>query len=54
MKAEHIRNQMAENPYDSTALLLSALDETACKFIYKETCSNTFKYMTFIRGSAGH
>uniref|UniRef100_A0A672YGY3 X-prolyl aminopeptidase (aminopeptidase P) 2, membrane-bound n=1 Tax=Sphaeramia orbicularis TaxID=375764 RepID=A0A672YGY3_9TELE len=32
MKVEHIRNQMADNPYDSTALLLSALDESAWLF----------------------
>lgn len=32
MKVEHIRTQMKENPYGPTALLLSALDETACKY----------------------
>uniref|UniRef100_A0A667ZSE0 Xaa-Pro aminopeptidase 2 n=1 Tax=Myripristis murdjan TaxID=586833 RepID=A0A667ZSE0_9TELE len=32
MKVEHIRNQMGENPYQPTALLLSALDETAWLF----------------------
>uniref|UniRef100_A0AAQ5X2X0 X-prolyl aminopeptidase (aminopeptidase P) 2, membrane-bound n=1 Tax=Amphiprion ocellaris TaxID=80972 RepID=A0AAQ5X2X0_AMPOC len=31
-KVEHIRNQMRDNPYEPTALLLSALDETACKY----------------------
>lgn len=31
MKVEHVRNQMRDNPYEPTALLLSALDETACK-----------------------
>ncbi|KAM7417374.1 hypothetical protein PAMA_017163 [Pampus argenteus] len=32
MKVEHIRNQMRDNPYEPTALLLSALDETAWLF----------------------
>lgn len=32
MKVEHIRTQMRENPYEPTALLLSALDETAWLF----------------------
>ncbi|XP_077433856.1 xaa-Pro aminopeptidase 2 isoform X2 [Vanacampus margaritifer] len=32
MKVEQIRNQMKENPYQPTALLLSALDETAWLF----------------------
>ncbi|KAJ4945697.1 hypothetical protein JOQ06_023376 [Pogonophryne albipinna] len=32
MKVEHIRNQIRENPYEPTALLLSALDETAWLF----------------------
>ncbi|XP_019739589.1 xaa-Pro aminopeptidase 2 [Hippocampus comes] len=32
MKVEQIRNQMKENPYKPTALLLSALDETAWLF----------------------
>uniref|UniRef100_A0AAY4BZC4 Xaa-Pro aminopeptidase 2 n=1 Tax=Denticeps clupeoides TaxID=299321 RepID=A0AAY4BZC4_9TELE len=32
MKVEHIRNVMKENPYQPTALLLSALDETAWLF----------------------
>ncbi|XP_062416548.1 xaa-Pro aminopeptidase 2 [Pungitius pungitius] len=32
MKVEHIRNQMRDNPYGPTALLLSALDETAWLF----------------------
>ncbi|XP_054453748.1 xaa-Pro aminopeptidase 2 [Anoplopoma fimbria] len=32
MKVEHIRNQIADNPYEPTALLLSALDETAWLF----------------------
>lgn len=32
MKVEQIRNQMKESPYEPTALLLSALDETACKY----------------------
>uniref|UniRef100_A0AAZ3RYH6 X-prolyl aminopeptidase (aminopeptidase P) 2, membrane-bound n=1 Tax=Oncorhynchus tshawytscha TaxID=74940 RepID=A0AAZ3RYH6_ONCTS len=31
MKVEHIRTQMTDNPYKPTAVLLSALDETACK-----------------------
>lgn len=31
-KVEHIRNQMRDNPYEPTALLLSALDETAWLF----------------------
>ncbi|KAM8909807.1 xaa-Pro aminopeptidase 2 isoform 2-T2 [Spinachia spinachia] len=31
-KVEHIRSQMRENPYGPTALLLSALDETAWLF----------------------
>ncbi|KAG7266525.1 hypothetical protein CRUP_036541 [Coryphaenoides rupestris] len=31
MKVEEIRVEMAMNPYKPTALLLSALDETACK-----------------------
>uniref|UniRef100_A0A8C4EEU2 X-prolyl aminopeptidase (aminopeptidase P) 2, membrane-bound n=1 Tax=Dicentrarchus labrax TaxID=13489 RepID=A0A8C4EEU2_DICLA len=32
MKVEHIRNQIMDNPYEPTALLLSALDETAWLF----------------------
>nr|XP_040030408.1 xaa-Pro aminopeptidase 2 [Gasterosteus aculeatus aculeatus] len=32
MKVEHVRNQMRDNPYEPTALLLSALDETAWLF----------------------
>uniref|UniRef100_A0A671WAF6 X-prolyl aminopeptidase (aminopeptidase P) 2, membrane-bound n=1 Tax=Sparus aurata TaxID=8175 RepID=A0A671WAF6_SPAAU len=32
MKVDHIRNQMRDNPYEPTALLLSALDETAWLF----------------------
>lgn len=32
MKVEHIRNQIRDNPYEPTALLLSALDETAWLF----------------------
>uniref|UniRef100_A0A4W6FVL1 X-prolyl aminopeptidase (aminopeptidase P) 2, membrane-bound n=1 Tax=Lates calcarifer TaxID=8187 RepID=A0A4W6FVL1_LATCA len=32
MKVEHIRNEMRDNPYQPTALLLSALDETAWLF----------------------
>ncbi|XP_049618231.1 xaa-Pro aminopeptidase 2 [Syngnathus scovelli] len=32
MKVEQIRNHMKENPYEPTALLLSALDETAWLF----------------------
>ncbi|XP_070692654.1 xaa-Pro aminopeptidase 2 [Pempheris klunzingeri] len=32
MKVEHIRNQIRDNPYQPTALLLSALDETAWLF----------------------
>ncbi|KAF7651123.1 hypothetical protein LDENG_00115910 [Lucifuga dentata] len=32
MKVEHIRNQMLDSPYQPTALLLSALDETAWLF----------------------
>ncbi|XP_071392523.1 xaa-Pro aminopeptidase 2 [Centroberyx affinis] len=32
MKVEHIRSQMRDNPYQPTALLLSALDETAWLF----------------------
>ncbi|XP_055368480.1 xaa-Pro aminopeptidase 2 isoform X2 [Betta splendens] len=32
MKVEHIRSEMAESPYKPTALLLSALDETAWLF----------------------
>ncbi|XP_035017379.2 xaa-Pro aminopeptidase 2 [Hippoglossus stenolepis] len=32
MKVDHIRNQMRDNPYQPTALLLSALDETAWLF----------------------
>ncbi|XP_061832757.1 xaa-Pro aminopeptidase 2 [Nerophis lumbriciformis] len=32
MKVEQIRHQMKENPYEPTALLLSALDETAWLF----------------------
>ncbi|KAL0973661.1 hypothetical protein UPYG_G00208020, partial [Umbra pygmaea] len=32
MKVEHIRNQMRDNPYKPTAVLLSALDETAWLF----------------------
>lgn len=32
MKVEQIRTQMKDNPYEPTALLLSALDETACKY----------------------
>ncbi|XP_039976059.1 xaa-Pro aminopeptidase 2 [Xiphias gladius] len=32
MKVEHIRNQMRDSPYQPTALLLSALDETAWLF----------------------
>ncbi|KAM3867009.1 xaa-Pro aminopeptidase 2 [Diretmus argenteus] len=32
MKVEHIRNQMRDNPYKPTALLLSALDESAWLF----------------------
>ncbi|XP_054648772.1 xaa-Pro aminopeptidase 2 [Dunckerocampus dactyliophorus] len=32
MKVEQIRSQMKENPYEPTALLLSALDETAWLF----------------------
>ncbi|XP_070769429.1 xaa-Pro aminopeptidase 2 [Enoplosus armatus] len=32
MKVEHIRNQIRDNPYRPTALLLSALDETAWLF----------------------
>ncbi|KAK2848922.1 hypothetical protein Q5P01_008756 [Channa striata] len=32
MKVEHIRNEMRVNPYKPTALLLSALDETAWLF----------------------
>ncbi|XP_067455777.1 xaa-Pro aminopeptidase 2 [Thunnus thynnus] len=32
MKVEHIRHQMRDNPYEPTALLLSALDETAWLF----------------------
>jgi len=31
MKVEHIRSLMRDNPYEPTALLLSALDETACE-----------------------
>lgn len=31
MKVEHIRTLIRDNPYGPTALLLSALDETACK-----------------------
>lgn len=31
MKVEQIRAQMRDNPYKPTAVLLSALDETACK-----------------------
>lgn len=31
MKVDQIRAQMMNNPYMPTALLLSALDETACK-----------------------
>lgn len=31
MKVEQIRAQMMNNPYKPTAVLLSALDETACK-----------------------
>lgn len=31
MKVDHIRAQMMNNPYKPTAVLLSALDETACK-----------------------
>lgn len=31
MKVEQIRKIMEESPYRPTALLLSALDETACK-----------------------
>lgn len=31
MKVEQIRAQMSDNPYKPTAVLLSALDETACK-----------------------
>lgn len=36
MKVEHMRKMMADSPYKPTALLLSALDETACKWL---TCS---------------
>ncbi|XP_074505511.1 xaa-Pro aminopeptidase 2 isoform X2 [Sebastes fasciatus] len=32
VKVEHIRNQIRDNPYEPTALLLSALDETAWLF----------------------
>ncbi|XP_076005188.1 xaa-Pro aminopeptidase 2 [Genypterus blacodes] len=32
MKVEHIRSQMRDNPYEPTAVLLSALDETAWLF----------------------
>ncbi|XP_045886752.1 xaa-Pro aminopeptidase 2 [Micropterus dolomieu] len=32
MKVAHIRNQIRDNPYEPTALLLSALDETAWLF----------------------
>ncbi|XP_068447841.1 xaa-Pro aminopeptidase 2 [Clinocottus analis] len=32
IKVEHIRNQIRDNPYQPTALLLSALDETAWLF----------------------
>ncbi|XP_059201471.1 xaa-Pro aminopeptidase 2 [Centropristis striata] len=32
MKVDHIRNQIRDNPYEPTALLLSALDETAWLF----------------------
>lgn len=31
MKVEEMRKMMKDNPYRPTALLLSALDETACK-----------------------
>lgn len=31
MKVEEMRKIMKDNPYRPTALLLSALDETACK-----------------------
>lgn len=31
MKVEEMRMKMRDNPYRPTALLLSALDETACK-----------------------
>lgn len=31
MKVEQMRKMMEDSPYKPTALLLSALDETACK-----------------------
>lgn len=31
MKVDHIRAQISDNPYKPTAVLLSALDETACE-----------------------
>lgn len=33
VKVEQMRKMMEDNPYRPTALLLSALDETACKFM---------------------
>lgn len=31
MKVDHIRAQISDDPYKPTAVLLSALDETACE-----------------------
>ncbi|KAK9518284.1 hypothetical protein VZT92_023595 [Zoarces viviparus] len=44
MKVEHIRNQIRDNPYEPTALLLSALDETAWLFNLR---GNDIRYNPF-------
>ena len=43
-KVEHIRSLMRESPYEPTAVLLSALDETACECIFN---TKLFKPTTY-------
>uniref|UniRef100_A0A4W5RIK5 X-prolyl aminopeptidase (aminopeptidase P) 2, membrane-bound n=1 Tax=Hucho hucho TaxID=62062 RepID=A0A4W5RIK5_9TELE len=47
MKVEHIRTQMTDNPYKPTAVLLSALDETACKSVKPGNSTFIFIQLTF-------
>lgn len=47
MKVEHIRTQMTDNPYKPTAVLLSALDETACKNVKPGNSTFILIHLTF-------